>query len=149
MFFLVSKLFPRQIILPIRRTIKIIITNWINVLAITFALLATGTISSSIQDEITFVEALLGTAYALFLYGMMYWVTFLAAIVILDIILFSIANRPRYTYHKLAIEWLLISSPLIYGSIMHGQWIFLLAAIAFAAGQYARRRPILKILHKA
>jgi hypothetical protein len=76
----------------------------------------------------------------------MFWLGFFMLIGILDVVLFSFNKEPRYTNYKLALEWIVISSPFIYWLIKYNQWIFLVAILAFLIGQYLRRPFIFRIL---
>jgi hypothetical protein len=128
------------------KILKIILTNWINVIAIFFAVFIVGFISAMINDKFSFNEALFGTTYSVIGYGMIFWLAFFASIIILDTILFSIARQLQYVNYKLIIEWVLISLPFLYWFFKYSQWIFLIAVLAFVVGQYLRQSYILKIL---
>lgn len=128
------------------KILKIILTNWINVIAIFFAVFIVGFISAMINDKFSFNEALFGTTYSVIGYGMIFWLAFFASIIILDTILFSIARQLQYVNYKLIIEWVLISLPFLYWFFKYSQWIFLIAILAFMVGQYLRQSYILKIL---
>lgn len=129
-----------------KEVMKIVLTNWINLSVIFFAVFVAGFISAMINDKFSFSEALFGTAYSVVGYGMLFWLGFFILIGVLDIVLFSIMRQPQYVNYKLALEWLLISLPFIYWLIKYNQWIFLVAILAFLIGQFLRRPHIYKIL---
>ena len=126
-----------------KKVMKIILSNWVNVLVIFIGVYVAGFISAMVNDKFTFNGALFGTTYAVVGYGMIFWIGFFVVIVLLDILLFSFNREPQYTNYKLAFEWLLISSPFI---IKYNEWIFLVAVLFFLLGQYLRRPYIFKIL---
>ena len=128
--------------------IKIALTNWVNIVTIFIIVYISVFISSLLFDKFTIEEAIFGTTYSVFLYGMIIWIAFFVLIVILDVLLFSFNKNPQYTDYKLVFEWALISLPFIYWVIKYNQWIFLIGIIAFMIGQYIRRSYIFKILSK-
>lgn len=129
-----------------KEVIKIILTNWINVVVIFIAVYFASFISAIVNDKFKFNEALFGTTYAVVGFGMIFWIGFFILITLLDVLLFVFNQQPQYTNYKLVAEWILISSPFIYWLIKYGQWIFLVAILAFAVGQLLRKPHIFKIL---
>lgn len=129
-----------------KEIMKIVLCNWVNVVVIFVAVYVAGLISSMINDKFTFNEALFGTTYSVVGYGSIFWIGFFIVIALLDVLFFSFNREPRYTNYKLALEWIIISSPFIYWLIKYNQSIFLVAILAFLIGQYLRRPYILKIL---
>lgn len=145
--FVVSKYFPNNpAISNIKQVFKVVFTNRINVLVIFVSVYLFGFFSAIINEQFSIGEAIFGTTYGIVLYGMMFWTGFIMCILVLDIVLFSFYTEPKYTTYKLAIEWVLISSPFIYWVVRYNQWIFLVAVLAFLAGQYLRRPYIIRIL---
>ena len=128
-----------------KEVIKIILSNWINLLTIFVVVYIVGVISAIIEDKFTFGEALFGTIYSIILYGLMFWIGFIACILILDIILFSFNRNSKYTAAKLLAEWTIIIAPFIYWVVRYGEWIFLVGILAFLLGQYLRKPLILRI----
>jgi hypothetical protein len=129
-----------------KELIKILLSNWVNLLVIFIGVYIGGFISAKIYDRFTVSEALFGTAYSVILYGMIFWVGFITCIFALDVIMFSFHKEKQYTTVKLVIEWSIISAPFIYWLIKYNQWIFLVAVLAFLLGQYLRRPYIIKVL---
>jgi len=129
-----------------KEIMKIVLTNWVNLVIIFVVVYVAGFISAMINDKFTFSEALFGTTYSVVGYGLLFWRGFFIVIALLDVLLFSFNREPRYTNYKLAIEWIVISSPFIYWLIKYNQWIFLVAILAFLIGQYLRRPYIFKIM---
>jgi len=84
-------------------------------------------------------------AAALFLvigYGMMFWAFLIVSLVVLDIIL--IVSYKKNLKIRLMIEWLIISSPFIYGMIKYHEWIFVVGIVSFFITQLLREKYILK-----
>jgi len=129
-----------------KKVIRIILSNWINLLTIFIVVYVVGFLSAIINDKFTFSEALFGTTYSVVGYGLLFWIGFIICILVLDIVLFSIDKKPQNTTIKLFIEWLIISAPFIYWLIKYGEWIFIVAILAFLLGQYLRRPYIFRIL---
>lgn len=129
-----------------KKVLKIILSNWINLLTIFIIVYIVGFLSAIIHDKFTFNKALFGTTYSIVGYGMIFWIGFVICILILDAILFSFNREQQYTTYKLLIEWLIIGAPFIYWLTKYGEWIFIIAVLAFLLGQYLRRPYIFKIL---
>ena len=145
--FIAAKYFPSNpIISAIKQVFKVVLTNRINLFTIFIAVYIASLIFNMANAKFALGEALFGATYLVLGYGIMFWIGFIICILVLDIALFSFYKEPQYTTYKLAIEWLLISSPFIYWLIKYNQWIFLVAILAFLIGQYLRRPYILRIL---
>jgi hypothetical protein len=128
-----------------KEVIKIVLSNWINLLTIFIVVYAVGFLSVIIDYKFTFIEALFATIYSIVGYGMLFWTGFIVCILILDILLFSLDRKPRNITIKLFVEWLIISAPFIYWLIKYEEWIFIAAILAFLLGQYLRRSYIFRI----
>lgn len=145
--FVVSKYFPNNpAISTTKQVFKVVLTNRINLFTIFTATFIASLVFNMVNEKFTFGEALFGAAYLVLGYGIMFWIGFIVCILVLDVVLFSLYTEPKYTTYKLAIEWVLISSPFIYWIIRYNQWIFLVAVLAFLVGQYLRRPYIIRIL---
>lgn len=145
--FVVSKYFPNNpAISNIKQVFKVVLTNRINLFTIFIAVYIANLIFNIANAKFAFGEALFGATYLVLGYGIMFWIGFIMCILVLDTVLFSFCKEPQYTTYKLAIEWILISSPFIYWLIKYNQWIFLVAVLAFLLGQYLRRPHIIRIL---
>lgn len=145
--FVLNKFYPSNpIIFGIKQLLQILFTSWINLVIILLFTFIFSIITSIVTENFTFGEAVFGSVYLVLGYGIMFWLGFFLLIGVLDLILFSVAKELQYTNYKLALEWIIISSPFIYWLIKYNQWIFLVAILAFLVGQYLRRPHILKIL---
>ena len=116
------------------RTLKILSSNWINILLIIASVYVYAFIIAYSDKAFTFSESIFSATYLTFLYGLMFWVGFIVCILILDIILFSFSRSPKYTAAKLLAEWIIIIVPFVYWMIKYNEWIFLVGILAFLLG---------------
>ncbi|OJW77947.1 MAG: hypothetical protein BGO69_10895 [Bacteroidetes bacterium 46-16] len=125
---------------------KVLVTNWVNIVGIFLALLAYTFLNSWINYPATFVQALFGAFLLIILYGIMFWGGFLIAITILDLVL--IVPNPKHLKLKLIIEWVVISSPFVYWALKYEDQrvMFLIAVITFLITQLIREKLINKAL---
>jgi hypothetical protein len=145
--YVLNKFYPSNpIVLGIKQLLQILLTNWINVVLILLSTFVFSILNSIVNANFTFGEAIFGSIYLVLGYGIMFWLGFFMLIGLLDVVLFSIMKQLKYVNYKLALEWIIISSPFIYWLIKYNQWIFLVAILAFLIGQYLRRPYIFKIL---
>ena len=126
---------------------KIIVTNWINILGVFLVTLFYSVILSQFNNDLNYnvFQSLVAALIVICLYGMMFWGLFVASLIVLDLLL--IVKSQNNVRQKLLIEWALISSPFIYWVIRYGEWIFLIAIITFAITQFLRYRIIVKALN--
>ncbi|MEO9258054.1 MAG: hypothetical protein ABI207_06705 [Crocinitomicaceae bacterium] len=127
---------------------NIIKTNWINIVGVFVAVLLYG-----IVLNLTDVNVPRNSSQAIFAalilvcgFGIMFWGLFILLLIIFDLLLFTI-NQNNLKI-KLLIEWLIISSPFIYGVIRYKAWIFVGAVIVFLITQLLREKLIKKMLMK-
>lgn len=146
--FFLNKFYPNNsYVRIIKYLLQIFFTNWINLIVILISTFVFLFLSAILTENFSFGQAVFGSAFVVLVYGIMIWIGFFILIGILDFVLFSIMKQIKYINYKLGLEWLLISSPLIYWLIKYNQWIFLVAIFAFLIGQYIRRYYIIKILN--
>ncbi|WP_213278553.1 hypothetical protein [Chryseobacterium indologenes] len=127
---------------------KILLTNWINILGVFISLLVYSIIFNfTVDDGVTrnFFQSIFAAIFLLFLYGVMFWAGFILALIILDLILI-VPNQDKLIL-KLLFEWVIISIPFIYWAIIYEKQrnIFMVAIIAFLVTQLLRK----KIINKA
>lgn len=127
--------------------LKILKTNWINVLGIFLAVYLFG-IASTLTERTTSLSDALYTGvvmgiFGIIFYGMMFWAGFIASIIILDFAL--IRKHWKNLNLLLLLEWLIISAPFVYWLILYSEWVFLVAILAFLITQYLRKEKILKV----
>lgn len=98
---------------------KIVYTNWINIVGIFTTLLLFTTIAGLIDTNLSlnFLQAIVASLIGIVLYGLIFWIGFVILLVVLDFIL--IAPNPKYLKFKLFIEWLIISSPFMFWAIKY------------------------------
>ncbi|MFN3664864.1 MAG: hypothetical protein ACK4S0_01820 [Sediminibacterium sp.] len=130
--------------------LKIIITNWVNIVGVFIAVYIYGVINTLVDPEVangtvdTLRLAFLGSLFGIVLYGMIFWIGYIVALIFLDFIL--IGKDEKNLYLKLMIQWGLISLPFIYWLFRYEQWVFLVAVIAFFITQNLRKNKIIKLL---
>lgn len=124
---------------------KIILTNWVNILGVflaTFFYAVILNLFSSILNYSIF-QSMAAALILICGYGLMFWISFAASLVILD--LWLIVNGQNNLWHKLLVECLLISSPFTYWAIRYGEWVFVIAAVTFYITQFGRAKLIRKV----
>ncbi|TZF95116.1 hypothetical protein FW781_14565 [Chryseobacterium panacisoli] len=129
---------------------KILRTNWINILGVFIFLLIYSIIFNfTVDDGVTrnFFQSIFAAIFLILLYGLMFWAGFILALIILDLILI-IPNQDKLTL-KLLFEWAIISIPFIYWAIIYEKQrsIFIVAIIAFLITQLLRKKLINKVIH--
>ncbi len=129
-----------------KEIIKIVLSNWINVVVIFILVYFVKCISFLKDGRFTFRESLETPLYHIFGYGFLFWLIFLFLISVSDLLLFGFSRELKYTGYKLLLQWLIVSLPFIYWIVRDNARIFLVAMLAFLLGQYLRRGYILNIL---
>lgn len=126
---------------------KILATNWINVLGVFVAMLLYSVIFNQTNNHLnnTIFQSVVASLILICLYGLIFWGLFIAELAILDLLL--ILPNQKHIRQKLIIEWILVSTPYIYWLIRYKVWIFLVAIIAFAITQLLRKQLIVNILN--
>jgi hypothetical protein len=129
----------------IKLKFKIYFTNWINILGIIIGTYIFLVISELFKTGISALPQMLIMALvSVVLYGGIFFIGFLTAMLILDLILMN--HNTKYLRLKLIAEWGLISGPFAYWLVEYSEWIFLVAVIFFFIAQCIREKRILKIL---
>ncbi|AZB32157.1 hypothetical protein [Chryseobacterium balustinum] len=129
---------------------KILKTNWINILGVFICVLLYSIIYNFfIDDSITrtFLQSIFGAVFFLLLYGVLFWIGFILALIIFDLIII-IPNQSNLKL-KLLLEWAIICLPFIYWAIIYERQrnIFIVAVVAFLITQLLRERLINKATH--
>lgn len=130
--------------------LKISLTNWVSIVGIFLATYLASAISELIEIKSfndlsnSLITGFLGGLFAIIFYGAIFWIGFFALMLLLDFVLMN--ENKKWLRLKLLIEWTIISSPFAYWFIQYKQWIFLVAIVAFFAGQTFREKLILKII---
>lgn len=125
---------------------KIIYTNWINIVGIFIALFLFSTIFNLLNPNVfrNLFQAIIASLILIFLYGIIFLGGFILALTILDLIL--IVPNQNNLRLKLLLEWIIISIPFIYWAIIHERqrYIFLVTVFTFLITQLLRKRLINK-----
>jgi hypothetical protein len=134
----------------IKTKLKIISTNWINMAVIAVATYLWSIINSLFQMNNvsdlpgTLVRGIGGAAILVLFYGAMFFAGFMIIMLFLDIIL--LRPNTKYLRVKLIIEWVLVSSPVVYWTLIYNEWIFAIAIAAFGGAQLIREKRIVSII---
>jgi divalent metal cation (Fe/Co/Zn/Cd) transporter len=122
-----------------KRALKIIISNWINLVAVFIAVFLFSSIRNVATTDFTFGQALLAALFLVSLYGIIFWIGFLIALILLDLLLLA-STKPERVRTMLLIEWLLLSAPFVYWTVKYSQWIFIAGIVGFGVSQLIRLR---------
>jgi hypothetical protein len=126
---------------------EIIKTNWITVLGI-FTMVFLYAIYLNVTDinvSRNIFQSILPALILVVLYGALFWLLFLALLVLLDI--FFVAKVKIDLRVRLLIEWVIVSIPFIYWAIRYRQWIFIVAVFAFLVTQLLREKSLRQIFN--
>ncbi|MBB5649165.1 hypothetical protein [Pedobacter cryoconitis] len=126
---------------------KVIKTNWINLLGVFLVVLLYAIILNLTDTSIShnLFQAIFAALILVCGYGMIFWGIFVIALIVLDLLL--ITRNQNNLKVKLLIEWLIVSSPFIYWTMRYKEWIFLVAIIAFLITQLLRKKHITRATH--
>lgn len=125
---------------------KIIASNWINILGVFIVTLFYAVTSNQLNNDLDYsiFQSVIAGLILVCLYGIIFWGLFVVSLIILDLLL--IVRKQNNLRQKLIIEWIVTSGPFIYWVIRYGEWIFFVAIIAFAITQFCREKLIVKAL---
>ena len=123
---------------------KVILTNWINVLGVFIAVFLYAIVLNITDENVSrnMFQAVFAALFLIVGYGMMFWGVFIIALIILDLVL--LRNKENLKM-KLLVEWLIISAPFVYWTVKYHEWIFVAAIVAFLIAQLLREKKILEI----
>lgn len=125
---------------------KILKTNWINIVGVFTVLFLYTTIYGLMDSNISrnFFQAIIASLIGICLYGIMFWAGFIIMLIILDCVL--IIPNSKNLKIKLLIEWIVISVPFIYWAIKYPEQrtLYIVAVITFLITQLFRERLINK-----
>lgn len=132
---------------------KILKTNWINIVGVFAAVFIYSFISSFVIDDgvsRNVFQAIIASLMGIFLYGIMFWSSFIVLLFIIDLLLI-VPNQNKLKL-KLIIEWLIISLLLILWTVVYKEreWIygiFAVSILSFLVTQLYRERLIIKATH--
>ncbi|MFD1258282.1 hypothetical protein ACFQ3S_15870 [Mucilaginibacter terrae] len=125
---------------------KAVKTNWVNLLGIFLTVTSCMTIYNYIDPQAsrTIFQAFIASLFLVLGYGMLFWLYLIITLIILDYLL--IHKKNQSLKFNLILEWILISSPLIYGIVKYYEWIFLIAIASFLITQLIRERLLKALL---
>jgi hypothetical protein len=123
---------------------KILKTNWINIVGVLGSVFLYSVISNFTDSNTSqnIFQAIFSGLILILFYGVTFWVLFIVSLIIFDL-LFIVTNQSNLKI-KLLLEWLLLSTPFIYWAFKYSEWIFLVAIISFLFTQLYRRKMIEK-----
>jgi len=121
---------------------KIIKTNWINLIGVFIAVFIYAIFLNLNDTNVSrnLFQSILPALILVCLYGILFWALFILLLVGLDLI-FIVKDQTNLTA-KLLIEWLIISGPFIYWAVRYREWIFVVAIIALLITQFIRQKRI-------
>lgn len=128
-----------------KNNLKILATNWINLIGIFLSVLLYSIIYGFINTSQNIFQSILASSIVIILYGVIFWIGFLITILILDIVIISL-NKKINVRIMLLLEWFIISLPFFYWAIKYNQWVFIVAIISFFITQVLRAKKIEKII---
>ncbi|MDQ6482688.1 hypothetical protein [Dyadobacter sp. LHD-138] len=125
---------------------KILTTNWINILGVFIVTLFYAVILNHSDSNLNYniFQSVVAGLILICLYGMMFWGLFIISLIVADLLL--IVWSQKLLKQKLLLEWLLVSSPFIYWVIKYQEWISLIGIIAFFITQLLREKLIVKAM---
>ena len=127
---------------------KIILTNWINVLGVFLVVFASSFVLALTDTNLSYniFQSIIAALFLVCGFGIMFWALFIVSLVILDVIII-IPNKINLK-NGLIIEWLIISVSSAYLAIKYHEWIVVIAIIAFFITQLLREKLIRKFRYK-
>lgn len=125
---------------------KLLYTNWINIVGVFIVSFLFTAIFDSLDPNVSrnFFQAVTASLIGILLYGMLFWICFIIALIILD--LFLIVFNQKHLEIKLFLEWIIISSPFIYWAIKYPEQrsLYIVAVVTFFITQLLRKGLINK-----
>ena len=126
---------------------KIIFTNWVNLLGVFVAVyLYSFIVTWNYCPSFNVFQALLSASISVCLYGCLFWGLFVLSLLFLDVLLITGDSKNLKT--KLFLEWMVISTPFNYWMIKYNVWVFFVGIVAFLVTQILRRTLIARLLNK-
>jgi hypothetical protein len=123
---------------------KVIMTNWINILGVFIAVFIYAMVLNITDENISrnLFQSVFAALILIVGYGIMFWGMFIVALVVFDLLV--LGNKDNLKI-KLLIEFLIISIPFVYWAFKYHEWIFVVAIIAFLISQLVREKRISEI----
>ena len=123
---------------------KIIKTNWINIIGILIAVYLYALMLNLFDADksLNFIQVVFSPLILILLYGAIFWALFILLLIIFDL-LFIVKNQENLK-KKMILETFIIVTPYVYWLIVYNELIFLVAIITFFITQFYRRKLIAK-----
>lgn len=123
---------------------KIIKTNWINIIGILIAVYLYSLMLNLFDADksLNFIQVVFSPLILILLYGAIFWALFIMLLIIFDL-LFIVKNKENLK-KKMILETFIIATPYVYWLIVYDELIFLVAIITFFITQFYRRKLIAK-----
>lgn len=123
---------------------KIIKTNWINIIGILIAVYLYALMLNLFDADksLNFIQVVFSPLILILLYGAIFWALFIMLLIIFDL-LFIVKNKENLK-KKMILETFIIATPYVYWLIVYDELIFLVAIITFFITQFYRRKLIAK-----
>jgi len=123
---------------------KIIKTNWINIIGILIAVYLYALMLNLFDADksLNFIQVVFSPLILILLYGAIFWALFILLLIIFDL-LFIVKNQENIK-KKVILETFIIITPYVYWLIVYDEWIFLVAIVTFFITQTYRRKLIAK-----
>ncbi len=123
---------------------KIIKTNWINIIGILIAVYLYSLMLNLFDADksLNFIQVVFSPLILILLYGAIFWALFILLLIIFDL-LFIVKNQENLK-KKMILETFIIVTPYVYWLIVYDELIFLVAIITFFITQFYRRKLIAK-----
>lgn len=123
---------------------KIIKTNWINIIGILIAVYLYALMLNLFDADksLNFIQVVFAPLILILLYGAIFWALFILLLIIFDL-LFIVKNQENLK-KKMILETFIIITPYVYWLIVYDEWIFLVAIVTFFITQIYRRKLIVK-----
>ena len=110
---------------------KIIKTNWINIIGILIAVYLYSLMLNLFDADksLNFIQVVFSPLILILLYGAIFWALFIMLLIIFDL-LFIVKNKENLK-KKMILETFIIATPYVYWLIVYDEWIFLVAIVTF------------------
>ena len=129
--------------MAIRNSINILKTNWV-CLSVTLVAVYLYSIIHAYETGIfTFYQAILSASILVCLYGIVFWVGLIVALIILDVVIVRTAKGQLAG--RLLLEWLIICIPAAFWLIRYEHAIFGVGIVALLFAQFLKWRMIKKL----
>lgn len=123
---------------------KILKTNWINIIGILIAVYLYALMLNLFDADksLNFIQVVFSPLILILLYGAIFWALFILLLIIFDL-LFIVKNQENLK-KKVILETFIIITPYVYWLIVYDELIFLVATVTFFITQTYRRKLIAK-----